>query len=170
MSGDKRKEAKRLCLEEGLTQAAAAQRLGVASRTVERWAAQDGWGAQKKAQKVVSIGEAKRAKPSEQAKHQNPPSIRRRQLGEEIDETEIVEGAITSLSLLLGGMGAGYNDRPIDTRGIGGVAGALCKLLEYRRKHLRPATAAEVAEMAIALGIPPQEFVAELKRQWQLRA
>lgn len=145
MSEDpRRSEAKRLHLEKGWTQAAIATHLGVSTRTVERWAKADGWTGQKKAHKVVPIKAVSSA-----------PTV-------PIDEKRIVDNAIRSLDNLLA-------SSDTDTRGIGGIAGALVKLLEYRRK-IEPPTAAEVVEQAIAIGIPPQEFVAELKKQWQLRA
>jgi hypothetical protein len=45
-----------------------------------------------------------------------------------------------------------------DTRGIGGIATGLCRLIELRNK-LVPKSAAELADMAIALDISPQEFI-----------
>lgn len=181
MAADPRRiEAKKLSLEQGLTQAAIAQQLSVSTRTIERWASEDGWGARKKAQsKVVLISEAKpKPQPSLQAApastHSNPPSTRPRRQRGEIDELEIVEGAIANLSLLLGDTDRDCMEneygrvKPIDTRGIGGIAGALVRLLEYRRK-IQPPTAADLAEQVIALGISPSEFVAELKQRWQLQ-
>lgn len=145
-----------------------AGRFGIGERTIEMWSKDGGWEALKRANNVVPIGEAK----SKQAKPINsqPAPVRVRTRRAEIDELDIVEGAIESLSGLLTGMTLGGEDRPIDTRGVGGVAGALVKLLEYRRARLKPATAAEVAEMAIGLGISPQEFIAELKVKWAQRA
>lgn len=170
MSEAKREKAKRLSeAEPGLTQAAIAQRIGVAQRTVERWASEDGWGARRKAEgKVVSIS-------TPRSNHQNPPSVKRQRKGEPLEELEMVEGVVESLYLLLLGMSAGGiqddsgHQQPIDTRGIGGTAGAFVRLLEYRRK-IAPPTAAALAEQAIALGLSPSEFVTELKRQWQQRA
>lgn len=169
----RRIEAKKLSLEQGLTQAAIAQRLGVSQRTVERWASEDGWGARKKAQaKVISINEAKSqpSQPPPASTHNNPPSVRPRRQRGEVDELEIVEDAIENLATLLGcsGMSDG-SDRPIDTRGIGGIAGALVKLLEYRRK-IQPPTAAELAEQAIAMGVSPDQFMQALRDAWRLRA
>lgn len=159
---DPRKIEAKQRLIAGETIASIAARFGVNRKTIERWATEGNWREQKQAEKVVSIN-----KPRES----DEPAIRvrtRRQRGQ-IDELEIVEGAIVNLDLLLSGMCGASEDRPIDTRGIGSTAGALVKLLEYRRK-IQPPTAAELAEQMIALGIPPTELVAELKRQWQLRA
>lgn len=177
MSGSdpRREEAKRLSVDKGMTQEAIAQHFNVSVRTIERWASQDGWGARKKAQKVVSIGEAKsKTQPlppnpvntTLPTPTREPVRVRRRDRGE-IDELEIVEGAIVNLDLLLSSMSsASGDDRPIDTRGIGTTAGALVKLLEYRRK-IQPPTAADLAEQILALGITPNELVAELKARWQ---
>jgi hypothetical protein len=147
--------------------AALALRFGVSKRSIEIKAEQEGWKASREAKTIVTASRS--VNDSDPTPHRNPPARRSRGSGD-IDELEIVEEAIVYLSMLLGGMSGGSEDRPIDTRGIGGVAGAMVKLLEYRRKNLKPATAADVANLAIALNIPPHEFVAELKRAWQLRA
>lgn len=146
-----------------------AAQFGVSERAIKGKASEGKWVARRKARNVIPIGEAKSKTPppnAEPAPTYRPVRVRQRG---EIDELEIVEGAIVSLDLLLSGMSSAGEERPIDTRGIGTTAGALVKLLEYRRK-IQPKTAAEVADMAIALGIPPAEFVQELKRAWQLRA
>jgi len=52
-----------------------------------------------------------------------------------------------------------------DVRSMGGLAGGLVKLLEYRRK-VSPPTAAELAETMFDLGYSPAELVAELKAKW----
>lgn len=152
----RRAEARRLSLEMGWTQERIAHHLQVSTRTIERWASQDGWGARKQARKVVAIAPRKQSSPTPG----DEPAPRPRRKRGEIDELEIVENAIVNLDSMLNSM-AGHG--MIDTRGIGGTAGALVKLLEYRRK-LQPPTAAELAEQMIALGIPPAEVVSELKR------
>lgn len=148
-----------------------AAQFGVGERTVEGWSKDGGWDALKKAQKVVPIGQPRASsKPSSSTRIDEPVRVRPRRQRGDIDELEIVENAIVNLDLLIAGMGGMSDDgRPVDTRGIGTTAGALVKLLEYRRK-IQPPTAAELAEQMITLGIPPHEFVAELKRQWQVRA
>lgn len=162
-------QAKKLYLDDGLTMDAIAQKLGVSRRTVERWSANDPegkWTDLKLAQKVVAFS-PRETPPTEP---QKPRRERGRRSASEIDELEIVEGAIVSLDLLLASMSGMTDDgRPVDTRGVGGIAGALVKLLEYRRK-ISPPTAAELAEQVLALNINPAEFVQELKRAWQLRA
>jgi transposase-like protein len=168
---DSRKIQAKQALLAGETIASIAARLGVNRRTIERWADDGAWREQKQAQNVVSIGEAK----SKQPKPVNTPTpcyeprVRQKREQGEIDELEIVEGAIISLDLLLAGMGGMSGDGMVDTRGIGGTAGALVKLLEYRRK-IKPPTAAELAEQAIAFGMSPAEFARELRQAWEKRA
>jgi hypothetical protein len=163
----RRAEAKRLSLEKGWTQEAIALHFNMSTRTIERWAAQDGWGARKQAQKVVAIGSSR--KQTSPTPGDEPVSPKPRRQRGAIDEMEIIESAIVSLDALLSSMGGLSGDDRIDTRGIGGTASALVKLLEYRRK-IQPPTAAELADLVIELGISPTEFVAELKQKWLQRA
>jgi len=159
MSGDRQAEAKRLYLEEKWTMEAIAAHFGVSLRTIERWASDGAWTAQKKGGKVVSI----ESKPK--PRRDEPGVVRSRRSPGELDELEIVEGAIASLAAALEGDGEGK----IDARSMGGIAGGLVKLLEYRRK-VQPQTAAEVVELAIGLGISPNEFIDQLEVAWQRRA
>lgn len=159
--------------------AALAGQFGVGKRTIEGWCSEGHWADKRKAQKVISIDEAKsktqppKPKPVNTATPTpNREPIRARSLRRrgEIDEFQIVEDAIDCLSGLLIGMSAGPEDnRQIDTRGIGGTAGALVKLLEYRRK-IAPPTAREMAEQVLMLGIDPKEFARELRERWLQRA
>lgn len=154
MSVDPRRvEAKRLYLEKGWTQGAIATHFGVTTRTVERWASADTWGEKSK---VVSIKAAPKPK-------SEPPAPRREPVGRSagIDEMEVIDGAISDLSAALASTE--------DVRSLGGLAGGLVRLLEYRRK-VSPPTAAEMAEQLLALGISPSEFVKELRAKWQLKA
>lgn len=142
-----------------------AARFGVGQRTVEGWASDGGWDGLRKAQKVVAIAPRKQASPTPG----DEPAPRPRRKRGEIDELEIVENAIVNLDLMLNSMGSMSENGMLDTRGIGGTAGALVKLLEYRRR-IQPPTAAELAELVISLDISPAEFVAELKQKWLQRA
>ncbi|GEM_PF-2605046 len=177
---------KQAYLDSGDSLAAIAKQFGVGQRTVEGWASEGAWDAKRRAQKVVSIGEAKSKSQPPKAKTQKPVNsdptphrepMRARALGHrnELNEVEIVEDAIYSLSALVTGcLRGGITDdeertTPIDTRGIGGTASALVRLLEYRRK-LKPPTAAELAELAIAMNVRPDEFLTALKDAWRLRA
>jgi hypothetical protein len=78
---------------------------------------------------------------------------------------KLSKGRFASLAAALEGDGEGK----IDARSMGGIAGGLVKLLEYRRK-VQPQTAAEVVELAIGLGISPNEFIDQLEVAWQRRA
>src|SRR5579885_2106341 len=98
---DSRKaEARRLYLEEGLTQAEIAQRFGVARRTIERYAKEEDWGAQKRARTVVPIAEAKSKTQPQPVNipaptpHREPMRSRSLKRRGEIDELQVVEDAI----------------------------------------------------------------------------
>lgn len=159
----------------GQTIAAIAAQLSVSRRTIERWADDGVW--REKRGNVVSINQPSKPQPVNNPNPtptREPARVRRRDRGE-IQELEIVESAISSLHLLFTDMAAGPDEdengriKPIDTRGIGTIGGALVKLLEYRRK-IQPPTAAELAEQAIALGMSPAEFARELRQAWEKRA
>jgi len=160
MSGKdaRRAEAKRLYLDKNWTQAAIATHFSVSARTVERWASGDGWGALKQS-KVIQLNE--RPEKSASAPAAAPAPRPRPGRSHEIDELEVVNLAIADLSSALSGSE--------DERSLGGLAGGLVRLLEYRRK-ISPPTAALLAEMVLALGISPTEFVRELRDKWQLKA
>lgn len=151
----KRERAKKIFEEENLTQAAIAKRLGVATRTVERWASADGWGRK--------VAERKKVVQFEKPAHPYAKKTSAREPRQAIDPIELVETAIIDVSVALNVSQGG------DTRGIGSMANALVNLLKFRRE-LCPPTAAELAEQAIALGIPPAEFARELREKWQARA
>ncbi|HEY9646971.1 MAG TPA: hypothetical protein V6C88_11405 [Chroococcidiopsis sp.] len=161
---DPRKTRAKELFDQGEDVTAIARELSVNRKTIQRWANDGAW---REKRDVIPIGQAK-SKQAATAGHQNPPSVRRRR-DQPIDERAIVDDAIISLSDMLTGMNNRGEDVPVDTRGVGGVAGALVRLFEYRRK-INPPTAADLAEMAIALGVSPTEFVAELKAKWQQRA
>lgn len=142
-------EIKKAYLEGAESYASLAMRFGVGKSTIEARASTEGWAALKK-----------------QGKAPVPPQksqIRTRAIqGDTLDEVEIIEGAISSLSaILVGGIE--------DTRGIGSIAGGLCKLIELRNK-LVPKTAADLADMAIELNISPKDFIRALSDKWQERA
>lgn len=154
---DDRIEAERLYVSKNWTMEAIAQKFSVNRRTIERWAKDKDWSAKKRANNVVSIHQ-------ERPVSDEPPIARVRRKADDIDELEIVTLALIDLSADLS-MGGGE----VDIRGKAAVAGALCKLIELRLK-LKPRTAAEVADMAIALGLKPHEFANELRQRWQSRA
>lgn len=153
-------EAKRLYLEKGWTHAAIASHLGKSTRTVERWASADGWGGLKQS-KVVQIDRPKPEREAADAASTRPPRRVCAGRSQEVDELEVINGAIADLSAALASAE--------DVRSMGGLAGGLVRLLEYRRKT-NPPTAAELAEQVLSLGINPAEFVRELRDKWQLKA
>lgn len=140
--------AEKAYLSSSATLAEIATQFGISDRIVEKWAAEDNWKLKRQGirEKVVEF-----ARPEPR-----PARVPRR--SESIDELEVIEGAIAELSATLAS-----GETP--SQSLGGIAGGLAKLIELRRK-LKPATAAELAEQVIALGIEPKEFVAELKRLW----
>lgn len=167
MSGkdSRREEAKNLSLQKGWTQETIAQHFGVTTRTIERWASQDGWGARKHAEKVVSIGQAKKKiqQPKPESTHNGSTApIRSRRSAGEIDELNLVDLALSDISAFM-------SSGEMDARGIGSCATALCRLIELRLK-LKPRSAAELAELAIGLGMSPAEFARELRQAWEKRA
>jgi hypothetical protein len=142
-------EIKKAYLEGAESYASLAMRFGVGKSTIEARASAEGWAALKKQGKA----------PVPPQKPQIRPRVTQ---GNTLDEVEIIEGAIISLSgYLLGGAE--------DTRGIGSIAGGLCKLIELRNK-LVPKNATDLADMAIELGITPKDFIRALSDKWQERA
>nr|WP_290224078.1 hypothetical protein [Trichocoleus desertorum] len=133
--------------------ASVALRFGVSKRAIEDKSAEGGWEALKTAGHVAC----------EEDEEESPIPRRRRSFDRKakIDEVDEIDHAITQLSGWIGG-GA-------EPKSLEGCASALAKLIELRRK-LVPATAAELAEQVLALGISPTEFVTELKEKWQRRA
>lgn len=138
----------------GASSQAIADKFGVSKRAVDerlpKWR-----DTEKLPQKVVPIQSAKAAS--------HPPTRPRRHVnGEELEELEVINLAIADLAAALG-------SGETDSRSLGGIAGGLVRLLEYRRK-IQPRTAAELAEVAIAMGVSPDQFMAALREQWRLRA
>lgn len=148
---------------------AIAQKLGVSRRTVERWATEDEegkWTDLKTARKVVGISEARAAR------EDVAPRPKRSQKAEDFKPLQLVDLALNDVSGMMAGRECMGDDGPITMisgRDMAGLASALCKLIELRLK-LAPPTAEALAERAIALGYSPQEFAAELRRQWQQQA
>lgn len=142
----------------GETMAAIAKRLGVSTRTIQRWADAGGWREQRT---VLPMERRGNQRSGEHAGHE-PDGSSQRPGRRKINELEIVDLALGDLS---GVMGTG----DLDPRVMGGLATGICRLIELRLK-LSPKTAAEFADQVLASNITPSEFVAELKRQWQQRA
>jgi hypothetical protein len=90
-------------------------------------------------------------------KVQNPRLDFRRRDGEPIDDLFAVEAAIAHLHDSLPGA---------EDKSKGGIAGAIARLIELKRK-LKPETVADLVERIIELDIGPEEFLTELNNAWQ---
>lgn len=170
ISEEQRQEAEDLYLKQGLTRQEIAERLDISLRTIQRWAKAGKWRerlGERKSPKIVSIKRKEEraianAKAKPEPVQSAAPCSKGRQGLREIDEQEIVEGAIASLAAILA-------STEIDTRGIGGVANALIRCLEYRRK-IDPPSVAELAEQIVEMGVSPTDLVKALKIQWEKQA
>ncbi|HEY9646516.1 MAG TPA: hypothetical protein V6C88_09115 [Chroococcidiopsis sp.] len=173
MTGDRdqlKKEAEKLYIKDGLTQEMIAERLKVSLRTIERWASAGKWSelaGPRRSPKIISIKRTEeraaakvKVEPQTESKPVSP--LAGKQRVRKIDEKEIVEGAIASLAAIL-------SSTEIDTRGVAGVASALIRCLEFRRK-IDPPSVAEIAAQIVDLGVSPSELVKELTVEWQKRA
>ncbi len=87
-------KAKKLFLEKGLTYAAIATKLGISSRTVERWSHKGDWKLLKETQELASVALAEEVS-QELDKPIPPKSVRVAMKG--LDRNEIFEMAIASL-------------------------------------------------------------------------
>ncbi|MEO1399695.1 MAG: hypothetical protein AAFV72_00390 [Cyanobacteria bacterium J06635_1] len=150
-----------------------AEQFGVSTVTVQRWSSADPdgpWTAQRRKREDLQVANvlpfavpAGKAHTPEELTRVAPKATREAKAAREagdIDPLQIVDLAIADLSSAMQTQ-AQFNL----PQGMGACAGGLVRLLEFRRK-LQPPTAAELAEQVIALGISPQEFTAELSRQW----
>lgn len=148
----------------GVSVGAIAKEIGAGRRTVERWRNAGDWDRDADLEPVEVKAVATSIVPATLAvdMHRDRPLKHQRGV-RRIDEVLIVEDAIEALSGLLQ-----RDNISVNSPGVGSTASALVRLLEYRRK-LEPPTASELAEVAIAQGISPHEFMEELQKQWRLR-
>lgn len=170
MSQSDKKEIAKARFITGETIAAIADAIGVSRRTIERWADEGNWrnlrsAATEQVPNVVTLaGRSHSDKRSRSVERTHPPIRPRIPKGDldkgDLDKIEITENAIHQLSAALAG------DTPAQS--IGGIAASLVRLMEYHDKK-QPDSAAEVAAMAIELGISPVEFAREMREQWQQR-
>lgn len=123
-----------------------AAQCGVSRRTIERWIKAEDWRSILDAGNVIAL-------------IQSEPAEKRLKRQQKIDKLALVEAALLDVS------DAMNVAKKTDLRALGSLASSLVKLMEFHQK-LQPPTAAEVATLALELGIPPSEFVAELKKQW----
>lgn len=166
MSQDKKKQAEALFMQ-GVTISDIARKLDVARRTIQRWKDEGDWEGIKDAlpttTKVISIASKPKPVNTDSTPHRNPPSLRVK--ADSKDSLSIAEEVIQDLQSELIGVG----DTPLNGRDRAALANCLKAWVEYRDK-LQPKTAADLAEMAIGLGINPAEFMTALKEQWAKRA
>lgn len=143
-------EIKKAYLEDGESYASLALRFNVGKSTIEARASSEGWAALKK-------GGVSRVNQGDTPK----PQIRTRMPSTQgIDEIEIIEDAIAKMSADL---------HVAEPKSAEGAANAIAKLIELHNR-LTPKTAADLADMAIELGISPKDFVRALSDKWQERA
>jgi transposase-like protein len=160
-----RAAVKRAYLDSTDSMAQVAQRFGLTSRTVERWASEEGWAAERKGRSLSN--EPAKAVVTEVLPTEpmpKPQPIARRRATEQIDELEIIDTAILDIRAAMGG-----GSDSVDLRSLGSAASGLCRLVELRLK-LQPKTAADLAKQAMQLGIKPETFLQALAEQWQQQA
>jgi hypothetical protein len=143
------KKIKKAYLDGSETYASLAMRFGVGKSTIEAKASAEGWATLKKAEIIAPL--------LPKTSTGLPP---RQSYKSGINEVEILQDAITVLS------GAMYS---AEARSAEGCASALAKLIELHSR-LVPKTSADLADMAIALGVSPEDFIRQLSSKWQERA
>jgi transcriptional regulator with XRE-family HTH domain len=179
-------KAKKLFLEKGLTYAAIATKLGVSSRTVERWSNKGDWKSLRAAEELASVALAEEVS-SELAKPIPAKSVRVAMKG--LDRNEIFEMAIASLhekapEAVIKSQEAAYgqlvkimiaqqqmeqSDRMAD------IEVELKQLqlekerydVEIKRRQAHPPDMAALFDMVIALGIDPAEFVRQTRAYFE---
>lgn len=125
-----------------------AERYKVSTKTVQRWAKAGHWRAEAVADNIVPL------KAEFRERRERQPA--------NINELEIVDFALEDLSAIMAA-------ETVDVKAVGSIASALCRLIELRLK-LKPRTASELADMAVALGLKPSDFAQELKERWSRTA
>jgi hypothetical protein len=145
-------KAKEAYLSSSDSLAAIAMRFGISKRAVEKKASEEGWTDKRNGGSKKQVIEISLPTPKRNFRHRHQP---------EMDEIEIIDSAIASLSAVI--------SSGEDTRSVGSCATSLCRLIELRNK-LVPKTVFDLADMAVALDISPQEFVRALSDKWQQRA
>lgn len=163
---DKRSEAKKAYLGSTKSFAQVAADLGLSDRTLIRWSNADPDGRWPELREKLHQGIKAEQSPKvvefaprtpEFRSEPTPQPRRRRRDGEEIDLLEVVESAIASGSALIE-TASDTND----TKGFGGVAGGLCRLIELRLK-LKPVEETALIEQLLERGLTPRELVKRLR-------
>lgn len=156
---DRKEQAKALFML-GTSISEIARQLDMSRRQVQRWKEDGNWEALKASitppkpapAKIIDLHAPRPERPE-------PMPRPRRQLreGEELDLLQTVELAIADGAALI----TTCSDMN-DTKGFGGVAGGLCRLIELRLK-LKPVEEAALIEQLLERGLSPRELVARLK-------
>ena len=159
-TNDKRKEIAKAKFIVGESIGAIADDISVNRRTIERWANENDGEWRKLRDKNTTTNVVQlQPKPREKIGATKLRETRRHATTDGLDDLVVIESAIADIHASL----------PSSDFGKGGMATALVKLIELKRK-LKPETVADLVERAIELNIGPDEFLAELKNAWQRRA
>lgn len=153
-----KERAKRLYLE-GDTLASVALKIGRSKRTVERWSSEGGWEALKNGMPGNSKFEKKAIALIESSEKKLNEVKTRVEVRSAVRET--IEGVNTAINYLMDAI----ETQEAKAKSLEGCVSALAKLFELREK-LQPKTAADLAKMAIELGLKPEDFATELRDQW----
>ncbi|WP_414755560.1 hypothetical protein [Anabaena sp. CCY 9910] len=160
---DKLKEIAKAKFITGESIQAIADSIKVNRRTIERWAGEnDGeWRKLRDKNATTNVIQLQPKPKQKLGGTQLRENFREsKPVGSPIDDIVAIESAISEL----------HDSLPIaEDRAKGGIAGAIARLIELKRK-LKPETVADLVERAIELEIGPDEFLAELKNAWQRRA
>lgn len=143
-------QIKRAYVSSKLTPEELASKFNVSARSIQGWAKNEHWNAERTAEalvadNVVNIESARQPRPS------------RRFSASELNSIDVVNQAIADLYADLGG--AMGKDKAA-------LANALRGLLEYREK-IEPPTVVDLVKRAIELGYTPETFMQALRSEWQ---
>ncbi|WP_445634534.1 Helix-turn-helix domain-containing protein [Nostoc sp. DSM 114161] len=159
---DKRKEIAKAKFIVGESIQAIADDIDVSRRTIERWAGENDGEWRKLRDKNATTNVIQlQPKPREKLGGTKlRETARRYDTSDSVDDLHAIESAIADLHASL---------PDAEDKSKGGIAGAIARLIELKRK-LKPETVADLVERAIELDIGPEEFLTELKNAWQRRA
>ncbi len=153
MSSDSKILAEKLFLEDGLSHAQIAERIGVAKKTVTRWSVDGQWVAKRDG---IQAGTIKMLGIAERAENKVKQAIAE-QIPERID-------AISTLIELIRDLHSSVRvAENLRDQAIG--AGAIAKLLQLYL-DITPTTAAQYARLAAKDGITPEDFINALREEW----
>lgn len=145
-------QVKRAYVNSKMTPADLAKQFGVSDRSIQNWAKNEHWDAERTAQNVIDLETAR-------VPRERPPSRVR------AGADDALSIADTVISDLQGELVRG----DVTAKDKAAVANSLKAWVEFRRK-LKPPTVADLVELAIELGITPDEFLTSLRDAWTKRA